>query len=54
MTATNQADRSLILAASRLTTGRRAQRLTIRWAHDPHLHGDEPRRDGERVGNRAS
>ena len=42
MTATNQADRSLILAASRLTTGRRAQRLTIRWAHDPHLHGRTP------------
>ena len=42
MTATNQADQSLILAASRLTTGRRAQRLTIRWAHDPHLHGRTP------------
>lgn len=42
MTATNQADRSLILAASRLTTGRRAQRLTIRWAHDPHLNGWVP------------
>ena len=42
MTTTNQADRSLILAASRLTTGRRAQRLTIRWAHDQHLHGRTP------------
>ena len=42
MTATNQADRSLILAASRLTTGRRAQRLTSRWAHDPQLHGRTP------------
>ena len=42
MTATNQADQSLILAASRLTTGRRAQRLTIRWAHDPHLQGRTP------------
>ena len=42
MTATNQADRSLILAANRLTTGRRAQRLTIRWAEDPNLHGWTP------------
>ena len=42
MTVTNQADRSLILAASRLTTGRRAQRLTIRWAEDPNLHGRTP------------
>ena len=38
MTATNQADRNLILAASCLSTGRRAQRLTARWAHDPHLN----------------
>jgi hypothetical protein len=42
MTANNQADRSLILAASHLTTGRRARRLTIRWEHDPHLHGRTP------------
>ena len=42
MTATNQADRSLILAASRLTTGRSTQRLIIRWAHDPQLHGRTP------------
>ena len=42
MTATNQADRSLILAASRLTTGRRAQRLTALWALDPHLRGWTP------------
>ena len=42
MTATNQADRSLMLAASRLTTGRKAQRLTTQWAHDPHLLGWTP------------
>ncbi|MGD9998364.1 MAG: hypothetical protein AB7N61_13195 [Acidimicrobiia bacterium] len=42
MTAINLADRSLVLAATRLTTGRRAQRLTIRWAHDPHLRGRAP------------
>ena len=42
MTATNQADQSLILAARRLTTGRRAQRLTARWALDPHLQGWTP------------
>ena len=42
MTATNQADQSLILAAHRLTTGRRAQRLTARWALDPHLRGWTP------------
>ena len=42
MTTTNQADRSLILAASRLTTGRRAQRLIIRWADDPQLNGRTP------------
>jgi len=42
MTATNQADRNLILAAGRLTTGRRAQRLIIRWADDPQLHGRTP------------
>lgn len=39
---TNQADRSLILAASRLTTGRRAQRLIVRWADDPQLQGRTP------------
>ncbi len=42
MTATNQVDRSLILAASCLTTGRRAQRLTARWAPDPYLSGWTP------------
>ena len=42
MTATNQADRSLILATSSLTMGRRAQRLTARWAHDPNLSGWAP------------
>ena len=42
MTATNQADRSLILATSSLTMGRRAQRLTARWAHDPYLSGWAP------------
>ena len=42
MTATNQADRSLILATSSLTMGRRAQRLTARWAHDPDLNGWKP------------
>ena len=38
MTATNTADRNLNLAATCLTTGRRAQRLTTRWAHDPNLN----------------
>lgn len=42
MTAKNQADWNLILAASRLTTGRSTQRLIIRWAHDPQLHGRTP------------
>jgi len=42
MTATNQADRSLILAARRLTTTRSTQRLIIRWADDPQLHGRTP------------
>jgi hypothetical protein len=42
MTATNQADRDLILAATCLTSGRRAQRLTTRWAHDPNLNGRTP------------
>ena len=42
MTATNQADRSLILAASRLTTRRWTQRLVTRWADDPQLHGRTP------------
>ncbi len=42
MTAENQANRNLVLAADRLTTGRRAQRLTIRWAHDQYLRGRTP------------
>lgn len=42
MTATNPADRSLILAASRLTTERSTRRLVLRWADDPQLHGRTP------------
>ena len=42
MTTTHLADRSLALAASRLTTGRRVERLTARWATDPDLAGWSP------------
>ena len=42
MTVTNQADRSLILTASRLTSRRSTQRLVIRWAGSAHLHGETP------------
>ena len=42
MTVTNQADRSLILTASRLTSRRSTQRLAIRWAGSPHLYGKTP------------
>ena len=42
MATTNLADRSLTTAARRLTTGRRAERLTARWADDAHLDGWTP------------
>ena len=42
MTVTNQADRSLILTASRLTSRRSTQRLVSRWERNPQLHGRTP------------
>ena len=42
MATTNLADRSLTVSARHLTTGRRAERLTARWAGDAHLDGWTP------------
>ena len=42
MATTNFADRSLTVTAHHLTTGRRAERLTARWAGDAHLDGWTP------------